>query len=111
MTELLYTVNSYVRVFEATVMVQVDGGVVLDRTAFYPGGGGQPCDFGSLAAEGVSWVVTKVKKVKGEVVHFLSTDVLPAVGQGVTGTLDWERRYALMRYSYGDAYFVWGGVA
>ncbi|NOZ49036.1 MAG: alanyl-tRNA editing protein [Chloroflexi bacterium] len=94
-TTLLYQTNSYLREFDATVMA-VDaeqGRVALDRTAFYPGGGGQPHDRGQLGA----WQVTKVKKEAGTVWHWLSGDGLPAVGDTLHGELDWERRYALMR--------------
>lgn len=98
MTELLYQTDSYVREFGATV-VAVDaeaGRVALDRTAFYPGGGGQPADTGALSFDGRTVAVTQVKK-EGELVwHRLDGD-LPAEGQAVTGSLDWERRYALMR--------------
>ena len=96
MTDLLFLTDAYVQNFAATVVAQVEGGVVLDRTAFYPGGGGQPCDFGSLSADGQIWNVSKVKKVSGKVVHFIEGE-LPAVDTAVTGQLDWERRYQLMR--------------
>ena len=96
MTELLYLTDAYVREFTAVVTAQIEGGVLLDRTAFYPGGGGQPCDFGVLAADGRAWPVTKVKKVSGQVVHFMDGE-LPEVGAAVTGQLDWKRRYQLMR--------------
>lgn len=96
MTELLYTTNSYVREFDAVVVAQIEGGVALDRTAFYPGGGGQPCDTGTLSDGVNAWTVTAVKKVDGLPVHFIAGD-LPAVGTAVCGRLDWERRYALMR--------------
>jgi len=96
MTELLYLTDAYLQNFEATVTEQVDGGVVLDRSAFYPGGGGQPCDFGTLQAGDQSWQVTKVKRVSGKPVHFIEGD-LPAVGTAVTGQLDWDRRFKLMR--------------
>ncbi len=96
MTELLFLTDAYVQNFAAAVREQVAGGVTLDRTAFYPGGGGQPCDFGALSAGGQSWPVTKVKKVSGKVVHFVAGE-LPEVGTAVTGQLDWKRRYQLMR--------------
>lgn len=96
MSELIYLTDAYCRGFETTVVEQVDGGVVLDRTAFYPGGGGQPCDFGTLSAGEASWPVTKVKKVGGKVVHFIEGE-LPAVNTAVSAQLDWDRRYALMR--------------
>ncbi|MDX1687473.1 MAG: alanyl-tRNA editing protein AlaXM [Candidatus Promineifilaceae bacterium] len=97
MTELLYLTDSYLKSFEATVTDHVDGGVVLDRTAFYPGGGGQPHDTGRLTTGDQSWDVVKVKRVKGRPVHFLDGEELPAVGADVHGRLDWDRRYQLMR--------------
>jgi len=96
MSELLYTTDAYVKEFEATVTAHLEGGVVLNRTAFYPGGGGQPNDLGWLKAGGQQWAVGKVKKVGDEVVHWLAGE-MPAVGAPVTGLLDWERRYQLMR--------------
>lgn len=96
MTELLYTTDAYVREFDARVTEHVDGGVVLDRTAFYPGGGGQPCDTGTLVASDRSWPVVSVKKFDGRIVHFVDGDP-PGAGSIVTGRLDWLRRYHLMR--------------
>lgn len=96
MTELLYETDSYVKEFTATIVEHVENGVVLDRTAFYPGGGGQPCDTGTLEGEDQTWVVSAVKKVSGQVVHFIDGD-LPFIGMAVTGRLDWNRRYSLMR--------------
>lgn len=95
MTELLYVTDAYVQTFTATVTEAAEG-VVLDRTAFYPGGGGQPCDMGALLAGDQSWTVTAVKKVGGRVVHFVA-GAPPAVGTAVSGQLDWQRRYQLMR--------------
>lgn len=96
MTELLFQTDAYMQNFTAVVTAQVDGGVLLDRTAFYPGGGGQPCDVGSLSVGDQVWAVSKVGKVGGEVVHFILGE-LPAVGSTVAGQLDWTRRYQLMR--------------
>jgi len=98
MTELLYQTDSYLREFAATV-VAVDaaaGRVALDRTAFYPGGGGQPGDLGMLTFSGAAVTVTQVKK-EGELVWHWLNGGLPAAGQAVTGAIDWPRRYALMR--------------
>jgi misacylated tRNA(Ala) deacylase len=98
MTDLLYQTNSYLREFDAAV-VAVDaenGRVALDRTAFYPGGGGQPGDLGTLAFGDVSVPVTQIKKEGDLVWHWLGGG-LPAEGQAVTGSIDWDRRYALMR--------------
>jgi len=98
-TELLYQTDSYIRHFEATVIGQdADShAVILDRTAFYPGGGGQPPDRGTLTAGDVVYTVREARKIGGEVVHILEGGALPAVGQQVVGHLDWERRYQLMR--------------
>jgi len=96
MTDLLYETDAYVKEFEAVVTDQVEGGVVLSRTAFYPGGGGQPCDMGTLEAGDQVWAVTAVKKLDGRPVHFIAGD-LPSVGTTVTGLIDWTRRHALMR--------------
>ena len=96
MTELLYQTDSNLREFEAHVIEVVDNGVVFDRTAFYPGGGGQPCDVGRLEAGGEHWGVRKVRQTDGRFVHYLDREP-PSVGTLVAGFLDWERRYALMR--------------
>jgi misacylated tRNA(Ala) deacylase len=97
MTELLFLTDAYVKEFEARVTAVSPDGVVLDRTAFYPGGGGQPNDVGWLVVNGTRWPVTKVRKVSGQVVHVLPAEAELAVGTAVTGQLDWERRYQLMR--------------
>ena len=100
MTELLYQTDSYLREFDATITsVEAETrAVVLDRSAFYPGGGGQPCDFGSLEVAGGIYPVEKVKKQGDDVLHFLGgTDPLPAPNSAARGTLDWARRYQLMR--------------
>ncbi len=96
MTEALYHQDSYIQTFEATVAEVREDGVVLDRTAFYPGGGGQPNDVGTLSSGGQTWQVTKVGRKDGAVVHQLEGGA-PAVGDAVTGAIDWERRHNLMR--------------
>ena len=97
MTELLYQTDSYLKEFEATVTaVMDDGAVVLDRTAFFPGGGGQLFDVGELLAGPKRWSVTRARKKGADVMHTLAEES-PAVGTRVTGRLDWERRYKLMR--------------
>ena len=100
MTELLYQTDSYLKEFEAIIssVLPAERGVILDRTAFYPGGGGQPCDFGTLTVEGGTFPVDKVKKQGNDILHFLGEDQpLPSTGSAVHGTLDWARRYRLMR--------------
>jgi misacylated tRNA(Ala) deacylase len=96
MTDLLCLTDSYLQQFKAEVTGHVDGGVVLDRTAFFPGGGGQPADSGVLQAAGGQWPVTGLKRVSGQLAHLIEGEP-PALGTAVTGQLDWERRYQLMR--------------
>jgi misacylated tRNA(Ala) deacylase len=100
MTQLLYTWDSMIKGFDAVVARRDDQlhAVTLDQTAFYPGGGGQPCDQGWLQYGGQPLPVQQVKKVSGEVWHCLPPEVtLPGKGEVVRGVLDWERRYQLMR--------------
>ena len=96
MTDILCYEDSYLREFEAVVVEATDSGVVLDSTAFYPGGGGQPADTGTLMSCGREWRVTKVSRVEGRLVHRLDTDP-PPDGTTVSGEIDWGRRYELMR--------------
>jgi misacylated tRNA(Ala) deacylase len=96
MTELLYQTDSYLREFDATVMAVEGNAVSLDRTAFYPGGGGQPNDVGLLRVEGKEWRVVKVRKSGDNVWHEVE-GTLPAVATQAHGVIDWERRYQLMR--------------
>ena len=96
MTELLFHADSYLKEFEATVTEATDNGVVLDRTAFYAGGGGQPCDTGLLVSSGREYRVTRVGRADGKVVHQIEGPP-PGVGAAVTGRIDWDRRYLLMR--------------
>jgi misacylated tRNA(Ala) deacylase len=96
MTELLYLSDPYIQRFEATIVDHIGGAVVLDKTAFYPGGGGQPSDQGQLFADEGLWQVIKVKRIGGEIGHYLDGES-PSVGTQVVGQLDWPRRYNLMR--------------
>jgi misacylated tRNA(Ala) deacylase len=97
MTEELFSGDSYTREFEARV-VKLDGReVILDRTAFYPGGGGQPADKGSLGIGPVRADVVDARRERGRVVHVLNR-AIPDTVRGLKGRLDWERRYAHMRY-------------
>jgi len=97
-TELLYGLDSYRREFDATVVdVTPEGAVVLDRTAFYPTGGGQPHDLGRLTWDGATAAVVEVRKTASAVLHRLEGAAPPALGTRVHGEIDWDRRYALMR--------------
>jgi misacylated tRNA(Ala) deacylase len=95
-TDLLYLRDAYLREFEATVAAVEDGRVRLDRTAFYPTGGGQPHDTGTLTWGGGSVGVAEVLKQGPDAWHVVG-GTPPEVGATVTGAVDWERRHALMR--------------
>ena len=96
MTKLLYHEDSYLNEFQAIVTGVTDSGVVLDQTAFYPGGGGQPNDVGIIRTGGLEYNVSKVSKKDGAIVHEVQGSPL-LVGDTITGVLDWDRRHKLMR--------------
>lgn len=96
MTDLLYQADSYLREFDAAVVAVHDQNVVLDRTAFYPRGGGQPADRGTLIGERGRSDVVAVEKRGPDVVHTIEGK-LPAVGSMVHGVIDWDFRYQMMR--------------
>jgi misacylated tRNA(Ala) deacylase len=100
MTDLLYQMDSYLRTFEAVVagLDAESHAVALDRTCFYPGGGGQPYDTGSLLVDGKPLPVLRARKAGPQVLHLLPPDApLPEAGAAVRGEIDWPRRYQLMR--------------
>jgi len=99
-THLLYQTDSYLSEFQAIVRgVDPENRLVeLDQTAIYPGGGGQPCDFGMIEANGIHFPVTRVRKTGDGVLHQLGgDDPLPEKDTHVRGQLDWARRFRLMR--------------
>lgn len=100
MTELLYLHDAYLQTCEATVIaVDADGRrVATDKTVFYVQGGGQPADHGTIAGPAAEVSVIGVKRDGGTVWHACADDgALPAVGDVVTATIDWNRRHQLMR--------------
>ena len=97
MTDLLYLRDAYATEFTATVTGVREGAIALDRTLFYPTGGGQPNDTGTLAGMSVS-AVRKEYGDDGEVVwHTVEGGPLPIVGAVANGEVDWDRRHRLMR--------------
>lgn len=96
MTIALYHTDAYLKDFDAQVTAVEGNAIALDRTAFYPGGGGQPHDLGHVQVGEQTWQVTKVRKTGPEVWHELDA-APPSVGTPIHGKLDWERRHALMR--------------
>lgn len=98
MTEKIYSTRAYERAMDASVVrTDVDDNrVLLDRTVFYPGGGGQPHDVGDLWVGDDRLHVVRVTADRDGVWHWIEGG-LPGVGTAVQGELDWERRYRLMR--------------
>ena len=100
MTELLFQRDSYIQDFNA-VVTQVDpdnNAIILDRTAFYPGGGGQLPDSGTIKSGDSILQVKRARKAGPEILHIIEGEFeAPQIGEQVHGQLDWERRYQLMR--------------
>lgn len=105
MTRLLYYENSYIKEFDAVVSKVIQESdetkIVLDRTAFYPGGGGQPCDTGVLVGENGRLNVMRTYIEKDVVYHVGDLSGEIKVGDSVKGIIDWDRRYRLMRMHTG----------
>jgi len=97
MTELLYFKDHYLRGCNAEVVDVIDNKIELDKTVFYPEGGGQPCDTGKIMLNGNEFNVAFVKKESGKVLHHVDREGLNK-GDSVRCAIDWERRYKLMRF-------------
>ena len=99
MTEILFRDDSYLKECEASVVAVDDEAIVLDRTIFYPMGGGQPGDSGKIEWGGSSVVVTDTRHGEGGAIRHLIEpgSTLPEVGTAVKASLDWDRRYLHMR--------------
>ena len=97
MTRELFLKDAYLTEFESPVGKLSGREVVLDQTAFYPGGGGQPADKGALGVGPVKAAVVDLRREGGNVVHVLDK-AIPDTVRKLKGELDWERRYAHMRY-------------
>lgn len=99
-SELLYIKDSYQKEFDAKVTRTGPKFVVLDKTAFYPEGGGQPSDTGKLILDGEEIKVIKVMKRGDQVFHYLERDI--ELGSEVHGVIDWEKRFEYMRLHSGE---------
>lgn len=99
MTEQLFRNDSYLQKCEATVTSSGDGAVELDRTVFYPTGGGQPGDTGRIEWNGGNITIVDTRYGDdGSIRHIAAEGAdLPAAGTAVTATIDWDRRYLHMR--------------
>ena len=100
MTDLLFLTDSYLHSFEASITsIETEHhGITLNRTAFFPGGGGQPPDFGSISYGDNNLAITRARKIDGKIIHELESGVsLPMIGELVTGKVNWDHRYKTMR--------------
>ena len=96
MTILICHENSYIKEFEATVTAITDTGIVLDKTAFYPGGGGQPSDKGSIVFGNIEYPVNGIIKNGENYIHKIDSHNIQ-IHEKIQGIIDWEYRYNLMR--------------
>ena len=99
MTEAVFRTDAYAQSCDAAVVAADQDGVVLTRSVFYPTGGGQPGDIGTLSWDGqTAAVVDTVKGPDDTIVHKLAPDnPIPPPGTSVMATIDWDRRYRFMR--------------
>lgn len=115
MTELLYLRDHYLHEFDARVEIVEADLVTLDKTAFYPTGGGQPNDTGTLTWDGGQAQVIDVSKKTGSALHRVKGQ-FPVKDAVVHGAIDWDRRYIFMRYHSalhvlcGLVYHLYGGL-
>jgi len=98
-TRLLYYEDHYTKEFDATVLWKNGAKIILDKTAFYPEGGGQPSDIGFLYTNGKQIPVKKVEKEGNSVIHIIEGGL--EVGEKVRGKIDWDNRYTLMKHHTG----------
>ena len=109
-TKMLYYQDQYMREFEAKVVKVIDDElVVLDQTCFFPEGGGQPADHGRLMFGNSAVEVVDVQKVGKVIIHKVKSSKLPKAGIKVKGSIDWNKRYSLMKNH--TATHVIGGAA
>ena len=101
MTEELFLTDSYLKEFEAIITKIENNGldIYLDKTAFYPGGGGQPNDTGTITYDNISYQVIKVgRDEKRDIYHRLEKPLETIIGSKLIGSINWENRYIIMRY-------------
>lgn len=109
-TEKMYYKDSYMKEFEAKVLKVINGEyVVLDKTCFYPEGGGQPADNGYLFFDDAKVEVVDAQKVGRVIVHKVKGKTVPRKGSKIKGVIDWDKRYSLMKSH--TATHVVGGAA
>lgn len=108
MSEILCHQDSYLKEFDAIVVDVLEKGVVLDRTGFYPGGGGQPSDSGVLIHEDGKSIVKRLSRNDSKLVHEIESVSGLSAGEKIHGVIDWDRRYLLMKTH--TALHMMGGI-
>lgn len=98
MTEKLYWQDMYLRSFDAKVTNVSGNEITLDRTAFYPAGGGQPKDTGTITVKSRSYNIIDLKKNGEDIVHVSDTPIDASPGDTVHGEINWDLRYAYIRH-------------
>ncbi len=101
MTEELFLLDSYLKEFDGEIIDIKNEGlhIYLDKTAFFPGGGGQPNDEGEIIINNEKYKVEKVARDKERnIYHQLEKPYQGYIGEAIKGVIDWERRYNIMRY-------------
>jgi len=96
-TEFLYLKDSYLKEFDAKIVAINDNSIELDKTVFYPTGGGQPNDIGVISSNGSELQVIDVKKQEDKILHYLSSQIRLTADSQIIGKIDWDRRYKFMR--------------
>ena len=96
MTKLICHENSYIKEFDAKVTSIRETGIILDKTAFYPGGGGQPADKGSIIFKNSEYTINGIVKEGKNYIHKINSHNI-RINETVRGIIDWENRYNLMR--------------
>lgn len=108
MVEKIYLVDQYLKELDANV-ISVNGQLVeLDKTIFYPGGGGQPCDTGEIRINDIDYKVVEVRKTNDSIIHILDKAPSAKKNDIAICRIDWDKRYAYMRHH--TALHVIGGV-
>lgn len=98
MTEKIYLKDAYMKELESEVVSSESGRIILDRTIFYPTGGGQPCDTGTISTpDGKEYKIIETKKAGNDVVHISQDAVSLSKGEKVICKIDWEKRYMHMK--------------
>ncbi|MCH2305288.1 MAG: alanyl-tRNA editing protein [SAR202 cluster bacterium] len=99
MTEQIYNSNAYQKEIQSEIIDIGEDYLILDKTIFFPGGGGQPNDLGFFSMNDLSSEVLKVKWQNGQIAHFIDNNECKnfSIGDSVKSKIDWERRYKLMR--------------